>query len=769
MAGTVDRRFMAALQAAQDLVDQMVDGHTKWLVSAWLQVWADAERGINDILAGRHGVGGVGADSVRQRMILWQAAQDQAQAHLSALLRDVSVEAVRVAEELAEVAIKSRLEVVEAQLPPGTVATNLIVQPNPGAVAQIVERATQQITVRHYYLEAEAAQAMKRALLWGTVQGRNPREMAARMVREVQGVFNGGLTRAMVIARTEMIDAYRNAQHEFDLANRDVLEGWQWQAELSDRTCFPAGTKVSTDHGPVAIEQLRSGDRVLTHTGSYRMVSETMNRSYAGIMVTIDTPTGRVTSTGDHPILVEREGKLDWMEAREVRAGDSVFSDRQGVPNGSDHSIGKRAVELRVGDTNDRIATGLHEPVLAGISILGPTMPVGPVDLDDDRPVEQPEVDRVAPRTDKRFLVERDAKLGEAAPDVSLGFGFSGVAPVAPARTEASGAGRSGLDSVFLTALKAGIHVCRTSALLRAVGQLSTLAVEQLAACLARCERRFAAATLFAPLRLDTRVGAELSSAVDASRGASTGTVDVPACNRAERTGALCGHLEGLSASAGLSDPWLSVGTSSPVRVLPLVFGVASPRAVETVPLANLGRGAVESGVTDCAGSFHREIVSNVTHHYQLLDVYNIEVEEDHSYIANGFVVHNCRSCLAMHGTLHDIEEPGPLDHHQGRCARVPVTKTWAALGFAQPQETRVWIDGDEAERWLERQPVEVQQRILTRRGYQAWQEGRWPRAEWTERRENPEWRPAYHAAKPPAEPLAAPPALPAAAPALGR
>ena len=345
MAGVVDRRFMAALQAAQDLVDQMVDGHTKWLISAWLQVWADAEKGINDILTGRHGVGGVGADSVRQRMILWQAAQDQAQAQLAALLREVSAEAVKVADELADVAIKSRLEIVEAQLPPGTVATNLIVQPNPGAVAQIVERATQQITVRHYYLEAEAAQAMKRALIWGTVQGRNPREMAARMVREVKGVFNGGLTRAMVIARTEMIDAYRNAQHEFDKANRDVLAGWQWQAELSDRTC---------------------------------------------------------------------------------------------------------------------------------------------------------------------------------------------------------------------------------------------------------------------------------------------------------------------------------------------------------------------------------------------------------------------RSCLAMHGTLHDIDEPGPLDHHQGRCDRVPVTKTWAELGFTTPQETRVWIDGDEAERWLERQPLEVQQRILTRRGYQAWQEGRWPRAEWTVRRENPEWRPSYHAAKPP-------------------
>ena len=73
MAGTVDHRFMAAINAAQDLVDQMVDGHTKWLISAWLQVWADAEKGINDILTGRHGVGGVGADSVRQRKILWQA------------------------------------------------------------------------------------------------------------------------------------------------------------------------------------------------------------------------------------------------------------------------------------------------------------------------------------------------------------------------------------------------------------------------------------------------------------------------------------------------------------------------------------------------------------------------------------------------------------------------------------------------------------------------------------------------------------------------
>jgi SPP1 gp7 family putative phage head morphogenesis protein len=41
-----------------------------------------------------------------------------------------------------------------------------------------------------------------------------------------------------------------------------------------------------------------------------------------------------------------------------------------------------------------------------------------------------------------------------------------------------------------------------------------------------------------------------------------------------------------------------------------------------------------------------------------------------------------CPSCFARHGTHHPADEPGPIDHPQGRCTALPRTKTWAELGF---------------------------------------------------------------------------------------
>lgn len=697
MAGVVDRRFMAALKAAQNLVDQMVDGHTKWLISAWLQVWADAETGINTILTGRHGVGGVGADSVRQRMILWQAAQDQAQAQLAALLREVSAEAVKVAEELADVAIKSRLEIVEAQLPPGTVATNLIVQPNPGAVAQIVERATQQITVRHYYLEAEASQAMKRALIWGTVQGRNPREMAARMVREVQGVFNGGLTRAMVIARTEMIDAYRNAQLEFDKANKDVLAGWQWQAELSSgRTCRSCLAMHGTLHdieepGPLGHQQCLLPGAIIAGPPP----SAATARWYEGEVCDIKTAAGRDLSvTPNHPILTAR----GWIPAGLLREGDHLVS-----------SSAAERVAIGAGPDDEQIPSLIEnvvEALLGSPSVLAVGMPTAAEDFHGDGAGSQVHV--VA--TNGLLGYALDPTFGDQSSELQL---FSGR--MCEELLAGSGDVRDVLVGVG-AALDGSVSRCNQCGVLFSTATGDHLPVGRGVVSKGHASHRESLADEGPGdsealgdfiLRLSADVPGDDVLAVDALKECLADVL----------------RLEGASLLGG-----------SP-ETLRLEDGSEASLAYPIPSAADLAAHAGQV-VTDRVVDIGRRSWQG--------HVYNLQTETGW-YLANSIVVHNCR------------------------CVRVPVTKTWAELGFTAPQETRVWIDGDEAERWLERQPVEVQQRILTRRGYQAWQEGRWPRAEWTVRRENPEWRPAYHAAKPPAEPVAAPPALPAAPPALGR
>jgi hypothetical protein len=99
---------------------------------------------------------------------------------------------------------------------------------------------------------------MRRELIAGIDVGRNPRDAAARMVTAVQSQFNGGLTRATNIARTEILDAYRATSHQIHQANADLVPAWQWICEFSLRTCsaclslhgttYPTSTPGPEDH-----------------------------------------------------------------------------------------------------------------------------------------------------------------------------------------------------------------------------------------------------------------------------------------------------------------------------------------------------------------------------------------------------------------------------------------------------------------------------------------------------------------------------------------
>lgn len=98
-----------------------------------------------------------------------------------------------------------------------------------------------------------------------------------------------------------------------------------------------------------------------------------------------------------------------------------------------------------------------------------------------------------------------------------------------------------------------------------------------------------------------------------------------------------------------------------------------------------------------------------------------------------------CRSCIAMNGSVHDLSEPGPIDHQQGRCARMPVTKSWADLGLTVEEPPSVKVP--DSETFFEALTVAQQQSILGLKGYQDWKAGRFPMTDWSTVRSTPGWR----------------------------
>jgi len=101
-----------------------------------------------------------------------------------------------------------------------------------------------------------------------------------------------------------------------------------------------------------------------------------------------------------------------------------------------------------------------------------------------------------------------------------------------------------------------------------------------------------------------------------------------------------------------------------------------------------------------------------------------------------------CPSCLSQSGTLHDLDEPGPLDHQQGRCTAVPVTKSWDELGFKglpEPADTF-----PNARQWFDEQPKEVQQRIMGPQRLQQLQSGQLGWDDLAVKKETPGWRDSW-------------------------
>jgi len=113
------------------------------------------------------------------------------------------------------------------------------------------------------------------------------------------------------------------------------------------------------------------------------------------------------------------------------------------------------------------------------------------------------------------------------------------------------------------------------------------------------------------------------------------------------------------------------------------------------------------------------------------------------SDVVKGWVWHSalgtrtCPACWAMHGTFHQLDEHLD-DHVNGRCSAIPVTKTWAELGFRDVPETSPEIP--EGTDLFEKLSDADKEKILGKAGFQAYKAGAVTLEDFVGRKRSREW-----------------------------
>lgn len=89
------------------------------------------------------------------------------------------------------------------------------------------------------------------------------------------------------------------------------------------RSCFTENAPVYTKEGIKKISNVVVGDEVYTHLGNYKRVYELMNRPYSGDLYTIKSKGKEdIKCTAEHPFYILRGQEYLWIEAKDVKDGD---------------------------------------------------------------------------------------------------------------------------------------------------------------------------------------------------------------------------------------------------------------------------------------------------------------------------------------------------------------------------------------------------------------------------------------------------------------
>lgn len=246
--------------ALRKMADDYVDASTRALTARWAQAWNElaAEwREVMSTIIARKAAGEPLTPHQIIQLNRTQRALAMTRSTLDELAAELGDDLDAALQQVVARTADMTTDVIGSQLPDTRVYQSFT-RVDKEALEQIIDRAMGRIVSQSSPLADDALEAVKASLIRAVPAGWHPNKAASEMLKRTRTSFNGGLARALRIARTEMLDAHRAANRAQVLANEDIMVGVVWHAELGPRTCpsciamhgqeFPPGTEGPEDH-----------------------------------------------------------------------------------------------------------------------------------------------------------------------------------------------------------------------------------------------------------------------------------------------------------------------------------------------------------------------------------------------------------------------------------------------------------------------------------------------------------------------------------------
>ncbi|ROO82589.1 phage Mu protein F like protein [Actinocorallia herbida] len=232
----VTRQTLQLTSTLRTYLDRIIDRATRMIVRGWSVAWDGLVERLRGAVAalldratkwpGRRAV----TSSPR-----WRAAMTAVEQAMTTLQRIVRGQGNDAIQDAVSATLTAHQHMVASQYPPRELPT--VPTLNDAAVGRIVRDADRDVHRHTRELPVTVTREMVQAMLKGVRVSSDPDTTIRRVMERLEKTYGQGLSKALTVVRTEVMDAHREAARQVQDESADVLAGWVWLSRADGSTC----------------------------------------------------------------------------------------------------------------------------------------------------------------------------------------------------------------------------------------------------------------------------------------------------------------------------------------------------------------------------------------------------------------------------------------------------------------------------------------------------------------------------------------------------